>query len=84
MNERSQHAFFFVEVNNGFQIHFTSFETTEDGQQLQKWHLIRIKEDFIQKMGKYGRLPVSSLDATLKLTLKYDRARAACNPVDYM
>ena len=84
MNERSQHAFFFVEVGNGFQIHFTSFETIEDGQQLQKWHLIRIKEDFIKKMGKFGRLPVGSLDATLKLTLKYDRARAACNPIDYM
>lgn len=38
----------------------------------------------MQKMGKFGRLPVGSLDSTLKLTLKYDRARAACNPVDYM
>ena len=84
LNARSQQAFFFLDQEQGFQIHFTSHEITKDGQQMQKWHLARIKGDFKQKMGKFGRLPVGSLDATLKLTLKYDRARAACNPVDYM
>ena len=35
-------------------------------------------------MTHFGRLPVNSLNKTLKLTKKYERARAAANPADYM
>lgn len=35
-------------------------------------------------MSTFGRLPVNSINKTLKLTKKYERARAACNPEDYM
>ena len=35
-------------------------------------------------MTTFGRLPVNSIKKTLKLTKKYERARAACNPDDYM
>ena len=53
-------AFFDVEVNNGFNMHFASYESNGHVR-METWHRMAFKKDFIDMLKVYGRLPFATI-----------------------
>ena len=45
---------------NGFVMHFSTQKATEDLRIQYDWHCISLKQDFMDTLSKFGRLPYSS------------------------
>ena len=53
----SQGAAFFRKESYGFSMHFTTQRITTKGRNLLHWHSMAFRQDIIQTLKKYGRLP---------------------------
>ena len=52
----------FSETDYGFKMHFTGGICHEENIEQNNWHCMIFKEDFIEKLKRHGRLPISSVD----------------------
>ena len=57
---RSQQAFFFTKEKYGYSMQFSS-KQNDGTKEYHKWHKLELKNDFIQQLSTYKRLPVDSL-----------------------
>ena len=56
-------------------MHFPTTKTTEDNLCRQSWHIMKFKEDFLQTLKTYGRLPFRDPEEALKMYLENMKLR---------
>lgn len=54
---------FFVDQGNGkLDFHFATSSVNEENMYIHTWHCMKFNADFKEKLLKYGRLPIDSVD----------------------
>ena len=56
----SQEGGFFMKEKFGFSMYFDTTDTTDSGQKVLSWYSMAFREDFIDILKKYGRVPQSN------------------------
>ena len=66
-NARYQPAGVLLEVDSGFDLHFTTQTITDENKRLVNWHCMAFKDDFVQTLEEHKRLPITNYKESLEI-----------------
>ena len=73
----AQTAIFYVQEGDGpVSAHFATTRTTEENKTQQNWFAMSFKQDFVDCLKRYGRLPIKSPEEALKIYAELQALKA--------
>ena len=69
---QGQESAFCIQEENGFSLHYATYQITVKGKRQENWSCIYFKTDFIETLSKYNRLPIANYKRQLSTIAERD------------